>query len=216
MIAAFVAGVRRHRRGGAAGSGSPRRCDGPAPVPVVSGNVSFYNHSASGRAIAPSPIVAAVGRIDDWSRAMTLRVKAAGSRLVLSGDAGRSSRDRNSHNRAGSPIVRAGPLLPVDFALERQALHAVVELIRQGQCGRRTTSAPAGSRGRRPRCCSGSRAGCDRASISSSVRSHPRSTGSTLFGEAPGYVLEVPPEKLAASTRVLRARGVAAWDIGVT
>ena len=38
-------------------------------VPIVSGNVSFYNQSETGNAIAPTPIVACAGRIDDASRA---------------------------------------------------------------------------------------------------------------------------------------------------
>lgn len=54
-------------------------------IPVVSGNVSFYNQSGSGRPIAPSPIVACVGRVDEVSQCRSLGFKMVGSRVVLLG-----------------------------------------------------------------------------------------------------------------------------------
>jgi phosphoribosylformylglycinamidine synthase len=54
-------------------------------VPYVSGNVSLYNQSKAGRAVAPSPIVACVGTIADVARTTTADVKRAGSALVLLG-----------------------------------------------------------------------------------------------------------------------------------
>jgi phosphoribosylformylglycinamidine synthase len=52
-------------------------------VPYVSGNVSLYNQSKSGRAVAPSPIVACVGTIADVARTTTADLKRSGSALVL-------------------------------------------------------------------------------------------------------------------------------------
>jgi phosphoribosylformylglycinamidine synthase len=217
VFAAFVAGVdgiAAAARGiGLAGEDGA----GPKwPVPVVSGNVSFYNHSASGRAIAPSPIVAAVGRIDDWSRATTLRVKAAGSRLVLIG--------ARRPELGGSEILQSrgitgrtsGPLPPVDFARERQALHAVVELIRQGHVRAAhdigaggllvaATEMLLGVQGRM-------RLGLE---LELGPVAPELDLIALLFGEAPGYLLEVPPEQMAAALALLRTRGVAAWDVGV-
>lgn len=53
-------------------------------VPVVSGNVSFYNESEAG-AIFPSPIVGAVGVIDDVSRAVPSHFSAQHAYLILLG-----------------------------------------------------------------------------------------------------------------------------------
>ena len=50
-------------------------------TPFVSGNVSLYNQSKTGRAIAPSPIVACVGGIADIARSATLAFKQSGSAL---------------------------------------------------------------------------------------------------------------------------------------
>ena len=42
------------------------------PIPFVSGNVSLYNQSASGKSIPPSPIVACLGVIDEAWKAVTM------------------------------------------------------------------------------------------------------------------------------------------------
>jgi len=54
-------------------------------LPVVSGNVSFYNQSASGGAVAPSPIVCGVGTVADISRARSIQFKAAGNPIYRVG-----------------------------------------------------------------------------------------------------------------------------------
>jgi phosphoribosylformylglycinamidine synthase len=50
-------------------------------TPFVSGNVSLYNQSTSGRSVAPSPIVACVGTIADISKTATSALKRPGSTL---------------------------------------------------------------------------------------------------------------------------------------
>ncbi|MEA2722172.1 MAG: phosphoribosylformylglycinamidine synthase subunit PurL [Candidatus Eremiobacteraeota bacterium] len=54
-------------------------------VPFVSGNVSLYNRSSKGNQVAPSPIVACIGTIEDVSRMCTSALKRAGSALLLVG-----------------------------------------------------------------------------------------------------------------------------------
>ncbi|MFQ5510717.1 MAG: phosphoribosylformylglycinamidine synthase subunit PurL [Candidatus Krumholzibacteriia bacterium] len=55
-------------------------------LPVVSGNVSFYNQSGEGEPIAPTPIVACAGRVDDVSKSRGMAFREAGSRIVLLGE----------------------------------------------------------------------------------------------------------------------------------
>jgi phosphoribosylformylglycinamidine synthase len=55
--------------------------DGVTPVPIVSGNVSFYNESSTGRSIEPSPIVAALGVLDDYSFAVSSDSNELGRRF---------------------------------------------------------------------------------------------------------------------------------------
>ena len=58
---------------------------GGEPLPVVSGNVSFYNQSAKGRTVAPSPITACVANVADISKCRSLHLKDPGDRLFLVG-----------------------------------------------------------------------------------------------------------------------------------
>jgi phosphoribosylformylglycinamidine synthase subunit PurL len=58
---------------------------GGEPLPVVSGNVSLYNQSASGKTVAPSPIVACVANVNDVSHCRSSHFKNAGDRLYLVG-----------------------------------------------------------------------------------------------------------------------------------
>lgn len=54
-------------------------------LPIVSGNVSFYNQSRTGAAIPPSPVVAVFGRLDDFSKARDMSLKRSGDLIVMVG-----------------------------------------------------------------------------------------------------------------------------------
>jgi len=99
---------------------------GDHPLPVISGNVSLYNQSGSGDAIAPTPIVACAARLDDASRARGFGLKQVGSRLVLLGklhdDLGGSEYERLFGVTAGHA---AAP--KPDFAFECALVKALVE-----------------------------------------------------------------------------------------
>jgi phosphoribosylformylglycinamidine synthase I len=100
------------------------------PLPVVSGNVSFYNQATSGRSVAPSPIIACVGIVDDYRRSRSQHLKQPGDRLYLVG--------RPVPETGGSLYLEAGftagrPALPeLDFAALRNELSGVLSLVRAG------------------------------------------------------------------------------------
>ena len=100
------------------------------PVAVVSGNVSFYNEAPSGRAVEPSPIVAGLGVLADWSVAVTSATKRAGSVLVLSGP----RQDRLGASQLGFALSNRtdGPLPDLDFDRERRRIYAALEAVRTG------------------------------------------------------------------------------------
>ncbi len=81
-------------------------------TPYVSGNVSLYNESRSGGAIAASPIVACVGGFEDVSSVVTPGLKRAGSALYAIG---------LPCNAAGGAVFAelleqtGGPVAPVDL-----------------------------------------------------------------------------------------------------
>ncbi len=73
--------------------GIARACEA-LDVPVVGGNVSFYNEAGQG--IYPTPIVAMLGRLDDVRRHATPGWKRDGDLIVLLGD-GRPSLDGSEY-----------------------------------------------------------------------------------------------------------------------
>lgn len=96
------------------------------PVPIVSGNVSFYNESPDGT-VDPSPVIACVGLIDDVRNAVTMNLKEAGNSIYLVGprfdELGGSEYYRTIYGAIGKnvPIVR--------FELERNMIYAVIDSI---------------------------------------------------------------------------------------
>jgi phosphoribosylformylglycinamidine synthase II len=100
--------------------------DDPAQgIPVVSGNVSFYNQSGRGKPIAPTPIVACAGRVDDASISLNLGFKQSGSRIVLLGEL----HDRiggSEYARHTATAGAVGPAAP-DFSKESAMIRAVIE-----------------------------------------------------------------------------------------
>lgn len=99
------------------------------PIPIVSGNVSFYNESPAG-SVDPSPVIACVGIIKDVSKAVTQDLKAAGNKLYLIGprydELGGSEYYKTIFGVTGAnvPIVR--------YELERSMIYAVIDAIDQG------------------------------------------------------------------------------------
>ncbi len=98
-------------------------------IPVVSGNVSFYNET-NGLSIYPTPIVGMVGLIEPADRATTQWFKEAGDDIVLLGatndELGGTEYLRVIHSREQGSL----PLLSLEA---ERALHAcVLRLIREG------------------------------------------------------------------------------------
>jgi phosphoribosylformylglycinamidine synthase len=54
-------------------------------LPIISGNVSFYNESALG-AISPTPVIMGIGIVEDVRKAVSMDVKSAGDSLFLIGN----------------------------------------------------------------------------------------------------------------------------------
>ena len=86
-------------------------------VPVVSGNVSLYNET-NGRAVLPTPVVGAVGLLEDLAARVGMALPGPGVALVLVGETrghlGRSLWLETVEGR------EEGPPPPVDLAAERR------------------------------------------------------------------------------------------------
>jgi len=98
-------------------------------IPVISGNVSFYNESF-GNAIYPTPTIGMVGVVEDIQRVVTLGFKDAGDTIVLVGqtedELGGSEYLKVVHGLvAGRPPV-------VDLELEGDVQAVVRQAVRDG------------------------------------------------------------------------------------
>lgn len=182
-----------------------------APLPIVSGNVSFYNQSASGRAIAPSPVVCCFGRLDDFGLAVTPRLKQAGSALVLTG-----ARKREW----GRPTAAPGGRVPrVDLAQQAREIRMIPQLIAQGRvrachdvsdggllralwemAAREEEPGPLGF-------------AVDLTTVAAQSEPAMRPE-ELLLSESPGYVLEVDGAELSPVLDSLRRAGIPAAEIG--
>lgn len=98
-------------------------------TPFVSGNVSFYNRSANGSAIPPSPIIACVGAFADVSRSVTPRFKAPGNALFLVG-----ARAPQLGGSVAAELVgiEECELPGIDYARVRAEIAFVLEAIERG------------------------------------------------------------------------------------
>ncbi len=97
-------------------------------VPVVSGNVSFYNET-DGRGILPTPTVGMVGLLDDVSCHVRLPFSDAGDVIALLGESrdelGASEFLRTVHGRD------EGPCPEVDLEAERRLVDLLVRLAQE-------------------------------------------------------------------------------------
>jgi phosphoribosylformylglycinamidine synthase subunit PurL len=98
-------------------------------IPVVSGNVSFYNES-EGKGIFPTPTIGMVGIIDDVRVATQMFFQREGDLVVLLGE--------NGEELGGSEYLlqahgkEAGPVPRLDLAREEAAQLACIETIAEG------------------------------------------------------------------------------------
>jgi phosphoribosylformylglycinamidine synthase II len=179
-------------------------------LPVVGGNVSFYNET-NGQAILPTPVIGVVGLLEDAGRFMTQWFKAPGHPIALLGGA--------SVSLGGSEYLwalhrrLAGPLAPLDLELERRVQTAVQAAVDSGlataahdcsEGGLAVTLAEACVSGREPVGCVVTLGGGARADL-------------TLFGEGPSRVVIAVEPARVREFEVLMAESAIPWRwIGTT
>jgi phosphoribosylformylglycinamidine synthase len=100
-----------------------------SPTPIVSGNVSLYNQSTKGTSIAPSAVIACLGKIDDYKKAITMRFKKPDSVIYLMGE----RCDELGGSVYYDLFKELGANVPQpDFAVVEQEIYSVTDTIEQG------------------------------------------------------------------------------------
>ena len=182
-------------------------------VPVVGGNVSFYNET-SGQEILPTPICGVVGVLEDAGRLATQWFKATGHRIALLGpDAvslGGSEYLWTLHGRV------AGRLAPLDLEMERRVQSAVRAAVQAGlvtaahdcsEGGLAVALAESSVSGTR----TGAAVGCD------VTVERGRRLDETLFGEGPSRVVVSVEAARQREFEALMAESAIPWRwIGTT
>ena len=185
------------------------------PLPFVSGNVSLYNDTPAGGSIAPSAIVACIGRVDDVGAVVTMQLTGGERRLLLLG-----ARSDHLGGSVFESLMGAAPdreLPPVDYAEANASIRAVIEAIRVGA----VTAAHDISDGGLAACVAEMCFGGDGDGAigvrltSPGVWAPGVTTAAALFGEIGGFVVEVPQERLAAFEAICTAVDASPIAIGV-
>ena len=178
-------------------------------LPVVSGNVSFYNENLSD-AIYPTPVIGMVGVIPDVERRSTMDFKGAGDAVMLLGETleelGASEYLAVVHG------LEAGRPPALDLKRERAVQTACLEAIRAGL----VRSAHDCSDGGLAVALAES---CIRGGVGAEVRLPESQAGmrldAALFGESQSrIVLSVRPENVAAIEQIAVKHGVPCAVIG--
>lgn len=176
------------------------------PLPVVSGNVSFYNESKMG-AIPPSPMISCLGRIDDAEKAVPMHFPRAGLHIFLLGE----RRDECGGSIYYALFKELGANVPKpDLAEVGRQVAAVTDLAAAGiieAChdisdgGIAVALAEMSFRGS---------IGC-RVSVPGNFR-----TDKLLLSETGGFVLALAPEARDRARAIAEARGEILHPIGET
>jgi len=184
-----------------------------AALPVISGNVSFYNQSSTGRSVAPSPIVACVAMVEDYTRCRSQRFKDAGDIILMIGS--------RTPEMAGSLYLDAGfkagrPAVPaLDFDTARCEIRGVINLVR----AELITAAHDISDGGLALCLSEMAMGLEAGSILGARITVPEgqshlSLREFLFSEAGGFLVTVPASNLEQAAEILDTVGADWWPLG--
>jgi phosphoribosylformylglycinamidine synthase len=179
-------------------------------IPVVGGNVSFYNET-SGQAILPTPIIGVVGVLDDAARRATQWFKEGGHRVALLGpesvSLGGSEYLWTAHRRL------AGRLAPLDLELERRVQAAVRAAV---QAGLATATHDCSDGGLAVALAEGCVTGHEAVGCEASVAAGARAD-LTLFGEGPSRVVIAVEPGRARGFEALMAESAIPWRwIGTT
>ncbi|MFA5075868.1 MAG: phosphoribosylformylglycinamidine synthase subunit PurL [Patescibacteria group bacterium] len=178
-------------------------------VPIISGNVSFYNESKNG-SVAPSPIIACVGRLADYNQAVTMEFKKPGSAIYLVGE----RKDELGGSVLYDLIGELGANLPKpDFTQVQNQIWAVAESISQGVVNACHDISDGGIVTTLAEMCFGGhgekRMGIEVKSQKSKVKNF-----EFLFSETGGFVCEVSDEKKFKD--IMNQFGVQAQKLGQT
>ncbi len=184
--------------------------DKKQPIPFVSGNVSFYNESSSGSAIEPSPIVACIGVINDYSKALTTGFKKRGSRIILLGRRKPEFRASAYFHARG---LKGGVLPLPNMSSVRNEVYAMIELADNKIPLASHDISDGGMITALAEMCF---LACIPVGAEIDITGLKMRTDCALFSETQGFIIEVAEENYNAAISTLKKNKVEYFDIGRT
>ncbi len=187
--------------------------DVDAPLPVVSGNVSFYNQSSKGNAVPPSPIIACVGVLPDVRNAVGQFLLDDKQELVFVGKR-RAELGGSLYYEIAYDDVRGTPPT-VEFDRWRTELAAIVEFVSSGKATACHDISDGGLALALAEMALGTYLN-DAIGLSVDLTDLAPDLNETtlLWNEAPGYLVAVPKGKGAEAVAFFTERGCATYLIG--
>ncbi|RAP34973.1 phosphoribosylformylglycinamidine synthase subunit PurL [Candidatus Marinamargulisbacteria bacterium SCGC AG-439-L15] len=184
-------------------------------LPIISGNVSFYNESTSGNAVVPSPVIVALGRLSSYKKALTMQLREADSSLILIGERFQEFGGTQVEPLialSGASVSSGAP--QVRFAEEAKQNKSVHDLIE----AEKIRSCHDISGGGLWQCLSEMCLGERGTARVGAVLSLPETANplTWLFSENGGYVIEVSPQDLEAVQTALSSSDVWFYHLGHT
>ncbi len=183
------------------------------PLPVISGNVSFYNQSASGRAVAPSPIVCCVGIVPDASVCRSLSLKEAGNLVYRIGSFCREL-GGSIYAEVLDPLWR-GALPAIDYPTVRREIELVVALVRENKLLAVHDISEGGTLVALAEMVLGPES-LGRLGLRANLSGACQEVGeiAAAFGEAGGFLVEIRPQDVGLLEGRAQALGLACVGIG--
>ncbi|HCW75322.1 MAG TPA: phosphoribosylformylglycinamidine synthase subunit PurL [Candidatus Marinimicrobia bacterium] len=176
------------------------------PLPIIAGNVSFYNES-KGTAIPPSPIISCLGSMPDVGCAVDLSFKKPGNWVLMVGE--RKDECGGSIYYALQSELGENVPHPIISEVERE-INSVTDAIQAGLVTSCHDISEGGIATALAEMTFHNGIGC-----SVLVPGDPRAD-KKLFGETGGFVLEVTPGNLAGVLEIFKHRDVVIHQIGKT
>jgi len=196
--------------------GIARACEA-LEVPVVGGNVSFYNEAGQG--IYPTPVVAMLGHLDDVRRHAASGWTREGDLIVLLG-AGGAALDGSEYLAELHGVV-AGRLCEPDLLASARAVQSVREAVSRGLLASAHDCAEGGLAVAVAECCIAGGCGAT-VSLRAGSTAPPEAAGrggpaERLFGEGIGrFVVSLRPDAVPPLLALARRLSIPAQVIGTT
>ena len=177
-----------------------------SPTPIISGNVSLYNES-KGQSIAPSPVIACLGKLDDVGQAVKMSFQFPGSIIALVGE---------RKNELGGSVYydlqnELGANVPQpNFAEVEKQILAVTEAITLGLITSAHDISDGGIATTLAEMSFKNNLGL-KTDVPGDLRNDQK-----LFSETGGFVLEIAPENLEEAIAIFTKHGLNIFNIGKT